>query len=129
VNIVKWITDSEIELSVINLEFLAVIKKNGIKLFKHPKNGSRLSKSSYYIRYNSDSKYAVGAYDFPENRTLENLCLTLNSIGLVFWGNFKTEISPYDYMRNLQYRHVLMESFEHIQAGDSIVNVQHYDAS
>lgn len=126
-NIVKWITDSEVELSIDDLEYLKVVKSNGIKLFKHPVNGARRSDGSYYIRYNSNVVYTSGSYSFPENPVLQELCLILHQIGFLFWGSFKTEISPYDYMRSLQHRNLLQESFRYIQAGENTINVFEYE--
>lgn len=122
-NIVKWITDAEIEVVIRREGCLEDIAEKGIKVYKHPKNGTRMSQDTYYIRFTSDKKYSVGAYDFPENPPLEELTIKLHGLGFVFWGNFKTEISPYDYMQNLQRRGILKENFKHIQAGENVVKV------
>lgn len=126
INIVKWITDSEIELFIADSEFFRIPKESGIRLFKHPKKGSRLTENSYYIRYNSDTVYASGAYQFPVNPVLQEICLILHQVGFIFWGSFKTEISPYDYMQHLQYQSILKENFKYLRAGENTICVSEY---
>ena len=125
-NLVKWITDAEMELCIVSKELIDKLKENGFKLYKHPMNRKRNNENSYYIRLNLKHKFSTGAYSFPKNETLELLCLKLHELEFVFWGTFKTEISPYDYMMNLQSNNVLKGNFNHLQAGEKDVKIEQY---
>ena len=118
-----WIDEKDIELCISESESLESLNSAGFKYFKNPKNGTRRSTKSYYIRNKSGFAFSKGPYDFYKNETLENLCVTLNKMGYIFWSIFKTEISPYDYMRHLQRIGVLNEKFSYIEAGNKEIYV------
>lgn len=120
-NLVKWIYDAEIELELENSAIFQRLKLQPIKLFKHPMSGRRTSAHSYYVRFKSDTVHATGPYEFSENIALEKLCLLFNELGFVFWGTFKSEITPVDYMRYLQRRGILLTSFNAIEAGEETI--------
>lgn len=119
--VVKWIKKDEIEISVDFKDDLSLISELGLRVYKHPRNGRRRNGSFYYLRYTSSTVYSTGPYRFPDNPDLERVCLFLNDHGFVFWGCFKTEISPYDFMVNLQRKGKLRCSFNYVQAGGNKV--------
>jgi hypothetical protein len=120
-NIVKWIYEAEIELELENTANFQRLKLQSIKLFKHPMTGRRTSANSYYVRFKSDTAHATGPYNFSENIALEKLCLLFNELGFIFWGTFKSEITPVDYMRYLQRQGILLTSFKAIEAGEETI--------
>jgi hypothetical protein len=125
-NIVKWIHEDEVEISIDDEDTLQSIKASGRRVYKRLRNGSRRSKEFYSIRYESIDRFSPVTYEFTDNHELLDLCLFLHSIGFVFWGTFKTEKSPFDYMCYLQRKHIIKESFLYLDAGDDIAKTHEY---
>ena len=126
--IVKWIAQNEITLYADEAKELEVIKAHSIRLYKHPRIGSRLSEKHFYIRYESDVNFSTGPYQFPDNPTVENLCLIFNELEFVFWGTFKTEIAPLHFMKNMQRKQKIRNSFRYIEAGEDLVKTSSENA-
>lgn len=125
-NIVKWINNHEMELSLSSDISRDSFRELGYRLYKNSKSGSRRGPSFYYLRLELENEYSDGPYSFPENKSLERLCIRLHNLGFVFWGTFKTEISPHDYMKSLQRKGLLKSAFLSIQAGsDEIVSEEY----
>ena len=121
--IVSWIAQNEITLHTEHENELEGLQAHSIRIYKHPRNGSRLSKNHYYVRYESSITYSTGPYLFPDNLILENLCLIFNKLDYVFWGTFKTEIAPLHFMQNLLSKHEGIRHFHYIEAGEDVVRV------
>ncbi|RZA02345.1 MAG: hypothetical protein EOO68_09780 [Moraxellaceae bacterium] len=102
-------------------DFSLLTLESFIKLFKHPMSGRKTCANSYYVRFKSGTTHATGPYSFSENIALEKLCLLFNDLGFIFWGTFKSEITPVDYMRYLQRRGILLTSFKAIEAGEETI--------
>jgi len=116
--IVKWISDDEITLYCEESKDLADLKALSLKLYKHPRVGRRTSEHYFYLRYESQTKYSTGSYEFPDNPILEDLCKRLNAAEFVFWGTFKTEIAPQHFMEHLHRTNKLQDGFRFIEAGE-----------
>jgi len=121
-----WIHEDEVEIAVDHVEALKTIKDSGRRIFKRLRNGSRRSDRFYSIRYEPSGCYSPSAFEFTDNQQLLDLCLFLLSIGFVFWGTFKTEKSPFDYMCNLQSKHIVKERFLYVDAGDAVAKTHEY---
>ena len=119
--IVKWIHESEIELRISSSDLGEVVNEVKYKLYKRSRLGNKTSDDSRYIRFESTSSFSPVSYEFTDNEDLAMLCCTLNDLGFVFWGTFKTERAPQDYMRHLQRVGVLSKSFMAISAGEDKV--------
>ena len=128
-NIVKWIKEDEIVLFVEELSTLDVLEKLLIKVYKHPKIGTRDSDKYFYIRYESKVRYSTGPYQFSDNPVLERICEKLNELGFVFWGTFKTEIAPQHYLQSLQRKNKLQRDFLYIEAGEDVVKTSVYNGT
>ncbi|AZZ93984.1 hypothetical protein EUZ85_25970 [Hahella sp. KA22] len=116
-NLVKWIFDDEIEVALAQDFDKALLTRLGFKLNKTSKH-SRATPNVYYIPYPTYDAFSPTTYVFTHNERLRDICLRLHELGFVFWGTFKTEKSPIDYMRELQYRGVLTTPFRALNAGD-----------
>ena len=125
-NIVKWIHENEVEISIDDESTLQLIKESGRRVYKGLRNGSRRSKGFYSIRYESIDRFSPVIYEFTENQELLDLCLFLHSIGFLFWGTFKTEKSPFDYMCYLQRKHIVKQSFLYLDAADNTTKTHEY---
>lgn len=117
-DVVKWINNRDVELEIATHGVVAKLAAEGIRCLKSPQDKRRDS-GSVFVRYIRSDEFSPDAYTFNDNRELFELCMKLRELEFAFWGIFKTERSPFDYMQHLQRTGQLSDSFIGIQAGEA----------